>query len=294
MLFDEVVKKLPLEVNPKNVYLSMDDTNIDSIKKRLFKLDELSDEELYHLVSNTYSYILDEIFISKNMDLIKFLYTNPRFLMTFNNVMSRPDVKLSYLQMVYCNKLAYDYFTAKGDKDDYIKALLINLIKTVNRSVTPGLVGLGLGEELASYLTNARFSSLKEQIQVKRLNLVIINQSTDIMNLQMIINIYGKLFDRITPLFDGIMYDYLTVDQFASKEMEDVYATINVAILEIVNNLPEDIMYHLLKNFYESHQLINLNKKVRFNIYSFCKDDYPRLDYTLQVLNSEGIVLPMS
>ena len=294
MLFDEVVKKLPLEVNPKNVYLSMDDTNIDSIKKRLFKLDELSDEELYHLVSNTYSYILDEIFISKNMDLIKFLYTNPRFLMTFNNVMSRPDVKLSYLQMVYCNKLAYDYFTAKGDKDDYIKALLINLIKTVNRSVTPGLVGLGLGEELASYLTNARFSSLKEQIQVKRLNLVIINQSTDIMNLQMIINIYGKLFDRITTLFDGIMYDYWPVDQFASKEMEDVYATINVAILEIVNNLPEDIMYHLLKNFYESHQLINLNKKVRFNIYSFCKDDYPRLDYTLQVLNSEGIVLPMS
>ena len=294
MLFDEVVKKLPLEVNPKNVYLSMDDTNIDSIKKRLFKLDELSDEELYHLISNTYSYILDEIFISKNMDLIKFLYTNPRFLMTFNNVMSRPEVKLSYLQMVYCNKLAYDYFTAKGDKDDYIKALLINLIKTVNRSVTPGLVGLGLGEELASYLTNARFSSLKEQIQVKRLNLVIMNQSTDVMNLQMIINVYGKLFDRITPLFDGIMYDYWPVDQFASKEMEDVYATINVAILEIVNNLPEDIMYHLLKNFYESHQLINLNKKVRFNIYSFCKDDYPRLDYTLQVLNSEGIVLPMS
>lgn len=294
MLFEEVVKKLPLEVNPQNVYLSMDDTNIDSIKKRLFKLDDLSDEELYHLISKTYSYILDEIFISKNMDLIKFLYTNPRFLMTFNNVMSRPDVKLSYLQMIYCNKLAYDYFTAKGDKDDYIKALLINLIKTVNRSVTPGLVGLGIGEELASYLANARFSSLKEQIQVKRLNLVIMNQSTGVMNLQMIINIYGKLFDRITPLFDGIMYDYWSSDQFASKEMEDAYATINVAILEIVNNLPEDIMYHLLRNFYESHQLINLNKRIRFNIYSFCEDDYPRLAYTLQLLNSEGITLPMS
>lgn len=294
MLFDEVVKKLPLEVNPKTVYLSMDYTNIDSIKKKLFKLDELSDEDLYYLISKTYSYILDEIFISKNMDLIKFLYTNPRFIMTFTNVMSRPETNLSYLQMVYCNKLAYDYFTARGEKDDYIKALLVNLIKTVNRSVTPGLIGLGLGEELSSYLANARFSSVKESIQVKRLNLVIMNQTSDLMTVQMIVNIYGKLFDRITPLFDGIMYDYWSEEQFVTKEMEDIYATINVAILEIVNNLPEDIMYHLLRNFYESHQLINLNKKVRFNIYSFCKDDYPRLDYTLQMLSSEGVFLPMS
>lgn len=293
-MFEEIVKHLPLEVNPKNIYLSMDDTNINAITNKLFKLDDLDDESLYNLICKTYPYILDEMFISKNIELIKFLYTNPRFIMTFTNVLSRPNIKLTYLQMIYCNKLAYDYFTARGDKDDYIKALLVNLVKTVNRSITPGLIGLGLNEELVSYLTNARLSSLKEPIQVKRLNLIIMNQSTDIMTVQMIIDIYGKLFDRITPLFEGIMYDYWSLEQFTGKEMEDVYATINIAILEIVNNLPEDIMYHLLRNFYESHQLINLNKRVRFNIYSFCQDDYPRLYYTLELLKQEGIILPIS
>lgn len=292
-MFDEIIKQLPLELDPKNVYPTLNEYNIGYIKDSLFNLDKLSDEEVYHLVYKTYPYILDEMFIAKNIDLIQFLYTNSKFIMTFTNVLSRPDVKLSYLQTVYCNKLAYDYFTARGEKDNYIKALMVNLSKTVNRSITPGLIGLGLNEELVAYLANARYSSLKEAIQVKRLNLIIMNQSSDLMTVQMIIDIYGKLFDKITPLFNGIMYDHWPNDQFMNQEMEDVYATINIALLEIVNNLPQDIMYHLLKNFYDSHQMINTNSRIRFNIYSFAPDDYPRLYYTLEVLRSEGIVLPM-
>lgn len=293
-MFENIIKGLPIEVNPKNLYLSMEDTNLESIKNRLFKLDNLSDQDLYNLIYKTYNYLLDEMFIAKNGELIKFLYTNSRFLMAFNSVLGRPDIKLSYLQTIYCNKLAYDYFTARGDKDSYIKDLLVNLVKTVNRSVTPSLIGLGLNEELVAYLVNARYSSLKENIQVKRLNVIIMNQPSEVMTVQMIVNIYGKLFDRITPLFDGIMYDYWPSDQFISHEMEDVYATINIAILEIVNNLPEDIMYHLLRNFRETYDLVNLNKKIRFNIYSFSAEDYPRLDYTLGLLRQEGIMLPMS
>lgn len=293
-MFENIIKGLPLEVNPNNLYLSMEDSNLGSVTERLFKLDNMSDQDLYNLVYKTYKYILDEMFIGKNMELVTFLYTNPRFIMTLNNVLSRSDVKLTYLQTVYCNKLAYDYFTARGEKDKYIRALLVNLIKTVNRSINPSLIGLGLSEEDSSYLTNARYSSLKENIQVRRLNLEIMKRSSDIMTVQMVIDIYGKLFDRITPLFDGIMYDCRSNDQFMDPAMEEVYGTINVAILEIVNNLPQDIMYHLLKNFYESYNLVNLNKRVRFNIYSFCKEDYPRLDYTLEMLKREGIVLPMS
>lgn len=293
-MFENIIKGLPEEVNPKTLYLSMEDTNLESIKNRLFKLDNLSDQDLYNLIYKTYNYLLDEMFIAKNGELIKFLYTNPRFIMTFTNVLSRPDIQLSYLQTVYCNKLAYDYFTARGDKDNYIRDLLIILIKTVNRSVMPSLIGLGLNEELASYLVNARYSSLKENIQVKRMNLIIMNQPTEVMTVQMIVYIYGKLFDRITPLFEGIMYDYWSNDQFVSQEMEDVYATISVAILEIINNLPEDIMYHLLRNFRETYDLVHLNQKIRFNIYSFCKDDYPRLYYTLEMLRQEGIILPVT
>lgn len=291
-MFENIIKGLPIEVNPKTLYLSMDDTNLESIKNRLFELDNLSDQDLYNLIYKTYNYLLDEMFLAKNTELINFLYTNSRFIMTFTNVLSRPDITLTYLQTVYCNKLAYDYFTARGDKDNYIRALLVNLVKTVNRSIMPSLIGLGLNEEIASYLVNARYSSLKEHIQVRRLNLEIMKCSPEVMSVQMIVDIYGKLFDRITPLFEGIMYDYY--DQFISQDMEDVYATINLAILEIVNNLPDDIMYHLLKNFKETYDLVHLGQKVRFNIHSFARDDYPRLYNTLEMLSWEGIELPMS
>lgn len=292
-MFSEVTKKLPLEVNPSTVFLNMNDSNIDYLKNRLMSLDKLSDEEVYYLILKTYQYILDEEFIAKNAELIRYVCTNPRFLMNFSNVISRPDINLSLSQVINCNKLAYDYFTARATKDEYIKALLLNLAKTVNRQKTPGLIGLGLNEELVNYLVNARYSSLKEDIQVKRLNLIIMNQFIEVMTVQMIVDIYGKLFDRITPLFSGIMYDYWPREQFASQEMEEIYATINIALLEIVNNLPENIMYHLLKNFYDTHVLVNPSKKLRFNIYSFSHDDYPRLAYTLETLKREGIILPM-
>lgn len=292
-MFSEVLKQMPLDLNPLNQYLCMDEGNIDIIKTRLFNLENLSDQEAYNLIYKTYPYILDEMFIAKNMDLIKFLYTNPRFIMNLGNVLSRTEIKLNYMQIVYCNKLAYDFFTARGHKDDYIRALLINLVKTVNRNVMPGLIGLGLSEETAAVLCNARYSSLKDSIQVKRLNLEICKASSDKMTVQMIVDIYGKLFDRITPLFTGIMYDCWSSDQFVNKDMEEVYGTINVALLEIVNNLPDDIMYQLLKNFSESHSLIHLNDRLRFNIYSFCREDYPRLYFTLERLNYEGISLPM-
>ena len=288
-MFNKYFEQLP--ETQCNQYLCMQDLNIDYIKDKLFKLDDLSDQDVYNLIYKTYKFILDEMFISKNIDLIKFLYTNPRFIMNLGNVLSRPEIQLDSMQVIYCNKLAYDFFTARGDKDDYIRALLINLVKTVNRSVIPGLIGLGLNEELAALLSNARYSTFKENIQVKRLNFIMMIQPKELMTVQMVVDIYGKLFDRITPLFSGIMYD--TITQGMSSDMEEVYATINVAILEIVNNLPDNIMYQLLRNFSEAHSLINLDKMVRFNIYSFAPEDYPRLYNTLEVLKLENVYLPM-
>ena len=98
-MFEEVVKQLPLEVSPNTLNLSMEEYNVDYMKNKLFGLDKLSDEELYNLVCKTYRYLLDEMLISKDVDLINFLYTNPRFIMTLSNVLSRPDIKLTNLQI---------------------------------------------------------------------------------------------------------------------------------------------------------------------------------------------------
>ena len=49
-MFEEVTKQLPFEINPQTIYLSMNDTNIDYLKDRLFQLDKLSDEEVAKIV----------------------------------------------------------------------------------------------------------------------------------------------------------------------------------------------------------------------------------------------------
>lgn len=274
------------------VPLSFDYLSIETVKNNLSNIDDISDKDLYILVLKTYGLILEEVFVLKNIELIKVLYNNPRFIMTLTSVLGNPEVEVTNTQKIWCNKLTYDYFTSNSQKDDHIKALLIKLSNTVNRSYTPGLIGLGLNETLVSYMVNARFSSEKEQIQVRRLNLIIANQSPDVMTVQMIVNIYGQLFDHITPLFDGIMYDVWSQDQLEDKNIAEVYSTITTAIIEIVNNLPIDIMQQLLYNFSESYRLLNNGKPVRFNIYAICQEDYPRLYMTLESLKQQGVYLP--
>lgn len=290
-MFEKYIQDAPLELNPKDHYLFID--NEVSLQKRLFNIDNLSDQDLYKVIYDSYNGIIKEV-DSKNVELINFLYRNARFIMTFTNVLSRPDIELNHLQKISVNKLAYDYFTARGNKDNYIRALLLNMVKTVNRSVMPGMIGLGLNEDIAAYLVNARYSTEKsEDIQIRRLNLEIMKCSSEVMTVQMIVNIYGKLFDHVLPLFSAIMYDHWPNDSFVNNEMEDIYATINLAILEIVNNLPEDIMYQLLVKFKETYDLMNHGQKLRFNIYSFCEADYPRLGYMLQLLRQDGITMPV-
>lgn len=290
-MFEKYIKDMPIELNPQNQYLHMENVNLDHLQNCLFNLDNLSDQDLYNLIFNSYKTIIDEILSSKNADIINFLYTNARFLMSFTNVLSR--VELSESQKILCNKLAYDYFTARCPKDDYTRALLLNLVKTVNRAIMPGLIGLGLNEEIAAYLVNARYSTNNEEIQVRRLNLEIMKCTSELMTVQMIVYIYGKLFDHVSPLFSGIMYDYWSNESLVTSDVEDIYATINIAILEIVNNLPDNIMYPLLSKFRETHDLLYPSRKIRFNIYSFCPEDYPRLDYMLQVLRQDGITVPV-
>lgn len=272
------------------VPLSFSYNSIEEVINMLRHVDDYSDRDLYELVKKTYSMILDEIFTIKNVDLIRMLYNTPKFITALTAVLG--EVELNQIQFIWCNKLTYDYFTSTAEKNSYVKALLLQLSSTVNRRYTPGLIGLGLNENLVSYLVNARFSTEKEDIQVKRLNLILMNQSPDIMTLQMIVDIYGKLFDRITPLFSGIMYDYWEPESLMNDSIAEVYATITMAIITIVNNLPQDLCLQLLKSFAESHCIVNIGKSVRFNIYAIVEEDFPRLYLCLKILKANNIVLP--
>lgn len=264
-------------------------TNIDAFMEKFSLIDSISDQDLFNMLSKYYSVLLENIFVENNKKLATGLFTNKRFIQIMTQVLY--NVQLTYDQRIYCNKLVYDYIYPFNEKKDPLtRTLLINLSKVVNRDIIPGLQGLSLSEELAATLALVRYSSLKEIINVKRLNVIIINQPSTLMTEQMIVNIYEQLFDHITPLFEGIMLDSWKPDDLYEDSVPDkyeVYSTINLAILDIVNELPSNIMRQLFITFSQDVSALYTDKSIRFNIKAISQDDYPRILGMIDYLEKE-------
>lgn len=286
-MFEEYVEKISKNNDQKDyIELNLMDNvsiNIDTLIKKIKNIDELSDQELTKIVKESYALILENIFASKDSSLAIKLFTNARFITIMTQ--SLYSIRLTKLQRIYCNRISYDYIAPSSlKKDDNIKNLLINLSKVVNRDVIPGLLSLNLNEELSSYLAMARFSSEKENINVRRVNFIITQQPCSLMTEQKIINIYEKLFDHIIPLFEGTMFENL---DFVDDNSNEVYATISLAILDILNEMPMDMIIKVLKSYTQTKLLLHPDEKTRFNLRSISQQDYKRILDAIDYLQNE-------
>ena len=107
----------------------------------------------------------------------------------------------------------------------------------------------------------------------------------------MIIYIYEKLFDHVLPLFEGIMTDSIDDDaDYMTDDMWLVYSNISLAILEIINNMPSEMIMTILRAYNETYYKLYGNVKPRFNINGI-SDDYIRILRCLEFLKiQENIV----
>ncbi len=261
--------------------------NSSLLREKLEHIDTLSDRELFLLVRDSFDSVLKQIFSNKDQDYLKII-TNTKFLIALHQVVSNLD--LNHTQRIQCNKLAYDYFTSENN-DPYVKQLFFTLSKSVNRIVIGALCSIGLGEDLAAYLALARFSSEKEIINVKRLNFIIVSSSVEVMTEQMIIRIYEKLFDSVTPLFEGIMFDGLDMDdEFISESMNLIYSTISLAILEILNNMTSQDIRKVLISYQGDYEALYHQTRPRFQV-SAISGDYMRILNVIDALKEEKIFI---
>lgn len=264
--------------------------NPDGFRIKLSNMDNLTDRDLYNLIKENYETILSDIFMKENPSYIE-LFTNSRFLSIMIQVMSS-IIDVPYNIRVYCNKLAYDYLTYNEKSDDkYITQLFLSLSKTVNKMIIPTLIGLGLSEELASYLALARYSSLKEMVNVKRLNFVIMTSSTTVMTEQMIVNIYCKLFTKCTTLFEGTMFNVFKQHEM-NEDMDLIYSTISLAVLDVLNSMTTADIRSVLMSYAQDYSALYKNTGVRFPIESISYVDYGRILDIVDALKAEQIYVP--
>ena len=127
---------------------------------------------------------------------------------------------------------------------------------------------------------------------MKRLNFVICSKDPNVMTEQNIVWIYEKLFDQVSNLFYGIMFEVYTpqqIEDFGESFME-IYGAISLAVLDIINNMTSDAMKRVLAGYYEEWEYMN-KPSVRFSLRSL-SGDYSHITRVVEYLDSVGKYLP--
>lgn len=265
-------------------------TNPSLIEKKLKEINQISEKELSDLLLNSYQYILDKDFIDSHEELIASVFSNEKFVTIFSRIIAG-NIKLTPSQRINCNRLIYDYTVFSG-RQQHIMELLYNLASYANRDTLPSLLGLGLNQWIATDLVVARFSTSKESLAMKRVNVVIINSPLAVMTEQMIVNIYDCLFSHLSQMTEGIMFDVWSDDDFVDEEKEEIYGTISLALLDILNDMPMQMIVKVLIDYAQTRQYLYTDRPVRFNIKSISVSDYKRILDAIIIVEQTGLMMP--
>lgn len=293
-MFEKFIAKSqenPLEEPVYNITMNIQGNPLlskEALKSTLYNFKDYDDQSLFNIIRETLDTILSDIFKKDENRNYLDLITNSRFLSIFIRAVG--SSKLTYDQKIKCNKLAYDYLVTEN-RDPNIERLFFGLSKVVNKDSVSLLMAIGIPENLADYMALSRFSSQKEVVNVKRLNFIIMSSDPKLMTVQNIILIYEKLFDRLLPLFEGVMTDSISDDaDYMTDDMWLIYSCISLAVLEIINNAPSELIIGLLRAYNETYYKYYGKVTPRFNINSI-SDDYKRILNCLDILKiQENIV----
>lgn len=259
------------------------------LEKMESSFETMDNREAYSLIKENYKLFLSDIFDKKERKevsgFIKF-FTNSKFITCLTQAMytetpgRRTKIRL--------NKMCYDYLMLKKDKDEYINSLLTSLSKTVNRDIIPRLCAdARLPEDTAAHVAMARYSSENENTNIKRLNRVLMQMKLSTVSEQKIVDIYLILFDRVLPLFTGVMLDVMS-PQNLNGDTEEIYGLITLAILDIMNELPIADIKRGLVLFDEDRKMLYPESSLRMNLKSCSEVDFPRFIRAIDELESEG------
>lgn len=253
-------------------------------------VDAMSDQDIYQLCLKNCSKILDNI--SSDPDTIRRLLLNSKFIINLSQALYSVALTEEEKKQL-CNAI-YVLRLKESNASSSVKILLLNMAKIINRNIMPRIIDLGFSEDVAGEIVLARYSSKASMKQVKRINKVFISLPIE-LSASVIAKVYEILgyFSHFTDLFEGIMYDKLNqkILNSLSQEQRENYATINIALIEIMEQIPFNLCYTLLLNFIDT-RLMRSEYDLRFNLNSCSVDDYPRINAAIDALTKIGKTVP--
>lgn len=279
-MFEQYLEELSKRPkDPETQYYNLDMgtnpmLNPSSLVQQLSNVNDLSNNDIANLIIQYHSSILDKPFIDNNKVITGQAFMDERFISIFAQII--PTINITNDERLNCNRLIYDYMLYKNNNKNNLM-VLYNLGRMINSNDISILLALGLPETVAVDLAISRSSTDRDIVAMKRVNLIIMNSSIDIMTEQMIVNIYEKLFNNLTPMFEGIMMDVWSDDDFNDQDQEEIYGRITLAILDILNNAPFQYISSVISSYAQDHNYIYPNDPVRINLRAIAVCDYKRI-----------------
>lgn len=272
-------------LNHREPKIELVSVNLEGLNKNSFKMSipnipQMDEHTLSTLIKNNIDIISEDI-LSDDRTYAS-LFRDLKFINSF--IRAIRSIPIDYKTRLCCNKITYDYFTSENP-ETVIKQQYLNMSKIVNMEMINKLISIGLDENTACNLVLCRYSSSNEKTNVKRLNFAIYHKDPNVMNEQMIIWIYEKLFSRISDLFQATMFEVYTQQQqidFGENFME-VYGAVGLAVLIILNNMTTENIRKVLIGYNSEWSYLG-KPNVRFSLHAL-SEDYSRISRVVESMS---------
>lgn len=282
-------------------YVTTDFSNFsrNQFKNQINNFPNMDQHSLALLIKNNLDVISEDI-INNDADYIPLL-VDVNFISAFIRAVS--SVPISYTLQLCCNKIMYDYNTIKAEErstyvnpevDRVLKDRYKELGRIANKEAISKLIAIGIPENLASIFAMCRYSSVNEKTNVKRLNFAIYNTNNpELMDEQMVVWIYEKLFSRISDLFQATMFEVYNNEQMDDfgENFAEIYGTVSLVVLTILNNMTSENIRKVLIGYSEEWEYAG-RPLVRFSLHAL-SGDYSRITRVVDYMtNDEGRSIP--
>lgn len=276
----EPIKAMDIINNP---YL-----NRGKMEEMLMNINALTDGQLYEFVKTNHESILDVTFYN---DTYIAVFLDQRFLKTMIEVLRvSPQIKYNIKKDV--SKIVFDYMSLPPqDRNSNTFELMQEFAKVGLRDSLPMLVGIGVPEYYAIYLTAAMNSTATPRINIQRANFIMANAEPGVFDEQKIVNIYSH-FGRYGDLTMSNLlasHMFLAEQKNASEQVNEAYSLISLAILDMLNAMPTPAIEQVLKSYSSdfSMKYRSDHSIVRFSLQAL-SIDYARISAVAVKLNDEG------
>lgn len=255
-------------------------------------IDTMSEEDMANNIKSILAYHIKE----ENIPNLVTLMCNQKFMIHTARLAS--SIQFNYNQKVIMNMIVLEAIKVGCAKDDYGKSITINLVKRVNKDLLSRITLITNDEEVAALVLLKRYSSFNETDCVKKLNSYLM-KAIDFSTLdvegseQLIVNLYDALFYKVTPLFEGIMFDTRETRGILPDNENEIFGVIGLAILDVLNNMPSQYIYTILKSYAGTYSMLyDCSAPVRFSMDSVNATDYGRVLQMVTACRTDGYYVP--